>query len=592
MASALDTFLVRTRQSVGTWPHCKAHCIRLLKCVLSNHLACLPVGQWSVHARAFLPCAWWGSTLHARFVGLRPGTHTHTGMLSRSVCCCRLGIADCMRACIFPPTHSPTSPHIPMCTATHALHATNQLVAALRSPSSSVDGGSAVVPRVRLVLGNESADLDSVACALVYAFFLSTHNHHHHHHHHHPQSAITQPLGGGGSATTRASAASPTFITVPIVNTPRADLPLRTDVKWMLDRARVDWTHLFFCDDEDVARLRNSGPGPCPVVESVVLVDHNRVTAGWERVSELVDAIIDHHEDRGDHPRASRTIRPSGSCASLIALAMDAGSASVDAGRAGLAAGGGGGVVDGPTTYSSVGVGSSSSGGGGGGGGGGCASAASLPTVAGSDTLSATTRVSSTTTTTSVGAPRRIVDLGSEATELLIAAILADTAGLTNRVTSDDEAAMALLSPHSPLTDPAELWRGIQRVKYAVLLAAACFPAVVFCAPRLAFSFFRSLVFLFVLSLMCNAFPFSTLPNPPPPPPPAQRQCQTTDTTLTHSRCQSSCAVTTKPVCHATASRLECRQCQRHSHESLPKATSRMRSLCTPKPCMCPCYAS
>ena len=301
-------------------------------------------------------------------------------------------------------------------------------MSALRPPP--LDGGAAATSRVRLVLGNESADLDSVVCALVHAFHLSVN----------AGAAVGTPPPPPPSAGAGDTGGKPTqdhhahgrplveYITVPIVNTPRKDLPLRTDVKWMLERARVDWTHLFFSDDADVSRLRDAN-GPAA---SVVLVDHNRVTKEWEGLARAVDVIIDHHEDRGAHSHATRTIRPCGSCASLVTLA-------VANARSDLSTRDGG-----PASENS--------------------SSGSITATAATFGLDSDAVLGCSV---SVDAESTF-NMEPEAAELLLAAIMADTAGMTNRVTPEDEVAVELLARCCPKVDRTKLWRDIQRVKCVV----------------------------------------------------------------------------------------------------------------------------
>jgi hypothetical protein len=77
-----------------------------------------------------------------------------------------------------------------------------------------------------LVLGNEAADMDSIACACAYA-------------------ALLRAEGDAGA--------------VALVSVPRADLRLRTDAAWLLERQGVDTAALVFSDELDVRALRASG---------------------------------------------------------------------------------------------------------------------------------------------------------------------------------------------------------------------------------------------------------------------------------------------------------------------------------------------
>eukprot|EP00730_Choanoeca_flexa_P011811 TRINITY_DN2818_c0_g1_i1.p1 TRINITY_DN2818_c0_g1~~TRINITY_DN2818_c0_g1_i1.p1 ORF type:complete len:359 (+),score=80.15 TRINITY_DN2818_c0_g1_i1:56-1132(+) len=131
---------------------------------------------------------------------------------------------------------------------------------------------------IHLVLGNEAADLDSVASALVTAWQLSRRN---------PANPV-----------------------VPVINTVRCDLVLRTEVDHVLRRLAISQDDLTFIED---LNLRS--------VTGVTLVDHNRLATGQDHLKPMVTAIIDHHTDEWDTPLTSKTIEPVGSCSSLVCLA-------------------------------------------------------------------------------------------------------------------------------------------------------------------------------------------------------------------------------------------------------------------------------
>ena len=151
--------------------------------------------------------------------------------------------------------------------------------------------------RLTLVLGNEAADLDSVACAVSLAYSLHLAN----------------------DDETRAYA--------PVVCVPREDFPLRADARWLLDHVGIDVDALTFDgeisfsafartttnddDDDDALRL--------------VLVDHNAVasSSAYAAFADAVDAVVDHHDDEKKYPAAcDAVIVPTGSCATLVAEAL------------------------------------------------------------------------------------------------------------------------------------------------------------------------------------------------------------------------------------------------------------------------------
>lgn len=104
------------------------------------------------------------------------------------------------------------------------------------------------------------------------------------------------------------------------VAVPRADLPLRPEVRWLLQTAGVD-EHALLCSDEaDVSTLHT---------DSVVLVDHNVLQPSLRALESLVSEIVDHHDDAGKHGGAARDIAPLGSCSSLIFEHLHAGAPSL-----------------------------------------------------------------------------------------------------------------------------------------------------------------------------------------------------------------------------------------------------------------------
>lgn len=159
--------------------------------------------------------------------------------------------------------------------------------AALADPNASV----------ALVVGNEAADLDSMACAVSFAYAAAN--------------------GSGVGVGVGSVSVSVSFVAV--IAVPREDFALRTDAAWLFRDVGVDVSALVFADDVDPRALRDAGR-----LEGVTLVDHNRAAAAYESVFDLVDVVVDHHEDEGKYPStASTTIAPVGSCATLVTEAMD-----------------------------------------------------------------------------------------------------------------------------------------------------------------------------------------------------------------------------------------------------------------------------
>ena len=148
---------------------------------------------------------------------------------------------------------------------------------------SQLEGVSKNTAQRHFVVGNESADLDSITCALVYAYFESS--------------------------TSEARQAD--RIWTPVVNIPASDLSLRPELTALLKHADLKPSDLVTLDDIDAAP------------QDFTLVDHNSLTGPLaERYADGVtfNAVIDHHDDEGKMPREAepRIIEKSGSCNSLV----------------------------------------------------------------------------------------------------------------------------------------------------------------------------------------------------------------------------------------------------------------------------------
>lgn len=133
---------------------------------------------------------------------------------------------------------------------------------------------------LKVVLGNEAADFDSVVSALTYAYCSY-------------QKDPQNPL-------------------IPIINVPRAEIPLRRDVIRCLDRLNITEDLLFF--NEEFRRYK----ALCGSVNAI-LVDHNEVEMSSRELINAVTGIIDHHKDQKLHLEAHpRIVQTTGSCSSLV----------------------------------------------------------------------------------------------------------------------------------------------------------------------------------------------------------------------------------------------------------------------------------
>jgi exopolyphosphatase len=161
-----------------------------------------------------------------------------------------------------------------------AKHNDSRLVSYLRDARQAVRRGAAS----RFVLGNEAADLDSMASAVAYGYCAS-----------------------GGSA----AGATPI---VPLINVPRADYKLRTEAVFLFASVGIEPDMLTFIDEVELAGLHAAGG-----IE-LVLVDHNVLAAAQASLADAVVGVIDHHKDEGGFADAAvRIIEPVGSAATLVA---------------------------------------------------------------------------------------------------------------------------------------------------------------------------------------------------------------------------------------------------------------------------------
>lgn len=139
------------------------------------------------------------------------------------------------------------------------------------------------------VIGNESADLDSITCALVYGYIQSN--------------------------TPEARTKERYFI--PITNIPSSELRLRPELKALLSHAQLKPSDLVTLDDLG-SSLHEKLP---PEQTEWTLVDHNVLQGDLGRhYGNRVNGVIDHHADDGKVPREAepRMIEKTGSCCSHV----------------------------------------------------------------------------------------------------------------------------------------------------------------------------------------------------------------------------------------------------------------------------------
>ncbi|XP_068426004.1 exopolyphosphatase PRUNE1 isoform X2 [Clinocottus analis] len=139
--------------------------------------------------------------------------------------------------------------------------------------------GAPTAAVLHVVLGNEACDLDSMVCALTYAYFLSK----------------TEPL------------------VVPLLNIRQVELPLRSDNVFLLQRVSLSPDLLLFRDQLDLRALHRAGR------LRLTLVDHNVLPSSDSDLEAAVVEVIDHHLlERDSSPSCPVTVEKVGSCATLV----------------------------------------------------------------------------------------------------------------------------------------------------------------------------------------------------------------------------------------------------------------------------------
>ncbi|WDP89979.1 MAG: DHH family phosphoesterase [Desulfobacter sp.] len=130
-----------------------------------------------------------------------------------------------------------------------------------------------------LVMGNEAADLDSMASAIVFAYIRSK--------------------------------AQPDKTIVPLMPIVREDFKLRTEAVYVFEKAQIDLDCLIFLDEMPQTFMDH--------VNRMAIVDHNKLPGAFEGHGDKVQMIVDHHKEEGLYENAEiRVIEPVGSTASLV----------------------------------------------------------------------------------------------------------------------------------------------------------------------------------------------------------------------------------------------------------------------------------
>ncbi|KAL5445126.1 hypothetical protein PMIN06_001832 [Paraphaeosphaeria minitans] len=170
----------------------------------------------------------------------------------------------------------------------------NSLRGFLAQARGALRGAIETSQNVTIVIGNESADLDSMTCSILYAYVRS----------------MAPPR----------DAFSPIYI--PITNIPKSDIQLRPEFLELFKHANINSQHLLTLDDlPELSALKSKLP---PQNTKWVLVDHNALQGQLGKIyADRVGGVIDHHDEEGKVPSEAgdepRVLEKSGSCTSLVA---------------------------------------------------------------------------------------------------------------------------------------------------------------------------------------------------------------------------------------------------------------------------------
>lgn len=162
--------------------------------------------------------------------------------------------------------------------------------------------------KLTLVVGNESADLDSITSAIIYAYFQSC-------------APIPKALGVDSHAGPR--------IYIPVLNIPERDIRIRPELLKLLPHAGLDPSCLITLDevfpDSSSSNDAIAKDNPPTDLYDLVLVDHNNPTGSFTKFKENVVGCVDHHQDEEVVPQPQKgSTDPriisleAGSCTSLV----------------------------------------------------------------------------------------------------------------------------------------------------------------------------------------------------------------------------------------------------------------------------------
>lgn len=168
---------------------------------------------------------------------------------------------------------------------------------------------------LHFVIGNESADLDSIISTLLYAYFRSS-------------SSSTSPRAHTTKANINppASTSAPATFSryyIPILNIPSADISIRPELLALLPQVGLEERQLITLSELPPPPYTDRLPA---IKTSWTLVDHNSLQGSLgEAYRERVVGCIDHHDDENKVPSSEaeregepRVVEVTGSCTSLV----------------------------------------------------------------------------------------------------------------------------------------------------------------------------------------------------------------------------------------------------------------------------------
>ncbi|MCL2480445.1 MAG: DHH family phosphoesterase [Spirochaetaceae bacterium] len=135
---------------------------------------------------------------------------------------------------------------------------------------------------IHVVIGNEAADIDSIASSIVYAFFKEACN------------------------------TKKEEIFIPVINILEQDLRLRKEAIYLFSLTGIKPENLIFFDQINLKELAEKRK------LKLILVDHNKISHKQEAFSNYIEEVIDHHTDEKTYNNVIKTIEKTGSTATLV----------------------------------------------------------------------------------------------------------------------------------------------------------------------------------------------------------------------------------------------------------------------------------